>query len=166
MCGMGRTGTLFAYEQEGIVPDLCVVAKGLGGGYQPIGATLVSKKIFDAVQGGSGFFQHGHTYLGHPMACAAALAVQHTIERERLLDNVCVQGSALLKLAASLGVGQQNIAAVGDWLNDIPMFEAVGRSFAMGQSPEAVREAATDKLVATCDDGGGVAEAIERWMAS
>ena len=76
------------------------------------------------------------------------------------------KGSALLKLAASLGVGQQNIAAVGDWLNDIPMFEAVGRSFAMGQSPEAVRDAATDKLVATCDEGGGVAEAIERWMAS
>lgn len=96
MCGMGRTGTLFAYEQEGITPDLCVVAKGLGGGYQPIGATLVSKKIFDAVRGGSGFFQHGHTYLGHPLACAAALAVQHTIVRERLLDNVRVQGEALM----------------------------------------------------------------------
>jgi adenosylmethionine-8-amino-7-oxononanoate aminotransferase len=95
MCGMGRTGTLFAYAQEGIVPDLCVIAKGLGGGYQPIGATLVSKKIFAAVQGGSGFFQHGHTYLGHPLACAAALAVQHTIVRDRLLDNVCTQGAAL-----------------------------------------------------------------------
>ena len=96
MCGMGRTGTLYAYAQEDIVPDMCVVAKGLGGGYQPIGATLVSRKIFDAVQSGSGFFQHGHTYLGHPMACAAALAVQHTIERERLLDNVRMQGDALL----------------------------------------------------------------------
>ena len=95
MCGMGRTGTLFAYEQEGIVPDMVVIAKGLGGGYQPIGATLVSKKIFDAVREGSGFFQHGHTYLGHPMACAAALAVQHTIEREQLLENVGVQGDAL-----------------------------------------------------------------------
>lgn len=95
MCGMGRTGTLFAFEQEGIVPDLCVVAKGLGGGYQPIGATLVSKKIFEAVHRGSGFFQHGHTYLGHPIACAAALAVQHTIAGERLLDNVRTQGEAL-----------------------------------------------------------------------
>ncbi len=95
MCGMGRTGTLFAYEQEGIVPDMAVVAKGLGGGYQPIGATLVSKKIFDAVRSGSGFFQHGHTYLGHPMACAAALAVQHTIRDQRLLDNVVEQGAAL-----------------------------------------------------------------------
>jgi adenosylmethionine-8-amino-7-oxononanoate aminotransferase len=98
MCGMGRTGTLFAYEQEGIVPDLCVIAKGLGGGYQPIGATLVSKKIFDAVQGGSGFFQHGHTYLGHPLACAAALAVQHTLVRERLLENVSTQGEVLRRL--------------------------------------------------------------------
>ncbi|MBM3342859.1 MAG: aspartate aminotransferase family protein [Betaproteobacteria bacterium] len=96
MCGMGRTGTLFAYEQEHITPDMAVVAKGLGGGYQPIGATLVSKKIFDAVRGGSGFFQHGHTYLGHPLACAAALAVQHTIERENLLANVRTQGAALL----------------------------------------------------------------------
>ncbi len=101
MCGMGRTGTRYAYEQEGIVPDMCVVAKGLGGGYQPIGATLVSKKIFDAVQSGSGFFQHGHTYLGHPMACAAALAVQHTIEKDRLLDNVRVQGEALKAMLAA-----------------------------------------------------------------
>ena len=95
MCGMGRTGTLFAYEQEGIVPDMLVIAKGLGGGYQPIGATLVSKKIFAAIHGGSGFFQHGHTYLGHPMACAAALAVQHTIRDQHLLNNVMVQGGAL-----------------------------------------------------------------------
>ena len=111
MCGMGRTGTLYAYAQEDIVPDMCVVAKGLGGGYQPIGATLVSRKIFDAVQSGSGFFQHGHTYLGHPMACAAALAVQHTIERERLLDNVRAQGDALL---AQLRARFANNPHVGD----------------------------------------------------
>lgn len=95
MCGMGRTGTLFAYEQEGIVPDIVVVAKGLGGGYQPIGAVLVSAKIFDAINSGSGFFQHGHTYLGHPIACAAALAVQRTVQKENLLLNVQRQGVAL-----------------------------------------------------------------------
>jgi adenosylmethionine-8-amino-7-oxononanoate aminotransferase len=95
MCGMGRTGTLFAYEQEGIVPDMVVIAKGLGGGYQPIGATLISKRIFDAVRDGSGFFQHGHTYLGHPMACAAALAVQHTIRDQHLLGNVMAMGGLL-----------------------------------------------------------------------
>jgi adenosylmethionine-8-amino-7-oxononanoate aminotransferase len=115
MCGMGRTGTLFAYEQEGIVPDLCVIAKGLGGGYQPIGATLVSKKIFERVQGGSGFFQHGHTYLGHPMACAAALAVQHTIEKERLLDNVRAKGDALRAMLQQRFLDHAKVGAhVGD----------------------------------------------------
>ncbi len=75
MSGMGRTGYLFACEEDGVVPDILVIAKGLGAGYQPIGAMLCTDKIFNAVVGGSGFFQHGHTYLGHAMACAAALAV-------------------------------------------------------------------------------------------
>jgi adenosylmethionine-8-amino-7-oxononanoate aminotransferase len=95
MCGMGRTGTLHACEQEGIAPDLMTIAKGLGGGYQPIGAVLVRDTIHDAVAKGSGFFQHGHTYLGHPMACAAALAVQRVIERDNLLDAVERQGAGL-----------------------------------------------------------------------
>ena len=111
MCGMGRTGTLFAYEQEGVTPDMVVIAKGLGGGYQPIGATLVSKAIFDAVRGGSGFFQHGHTYLGHPMACAAALAVQNVIVRERLLHHVQEQGRLLM---AELKQRFDDHAHVGD----------------------------------------------------
>ena len=72
MCGMGRTGTLFACEQDGVSPDIVTIAKGLGAGYQPIGATLCTSRIFDAFQNGSGFFQHGHTYIGHPMATAAA----------------------------------------------------------------------------------------------
>ncbi|HEX6959285.1 MAG TPA: aspartate aminotransferase family protein [Ferrovibrio sp.] len=92
MCGMGRTGTLHACEQEGIAPDIMAIAKGLGGGYQPIGAVLLQQNIFDAFKTGSGFFQHGHTYLGHPMACAAALAVQQVIERDKLLDNVKAMG--------------------------------------------------------------------------
>jgi adenosylmethionine-8-amino-7-oxononanoate aminotransferase len=95
MCGMGRTGTLHACEQEDVVPDLLVVAKGLGGGYQPIGAVLAQKKIVDAMSQGSGFFQHGHTYLGHPVACAAALAVQQVIERDGLLARVRESGSRL-----------------------------------------------------------------------
>src|SRR5262245_48294983 len=104
MCGMGRTGSLFAYEQEGMAPDMVVVAKGLGGGYQPIGATLVSKKIFEAIRDGTGFFQHGHTYLGHPIACAAALAVQRTVREGKLLENVERQGAALIAaLTARLG---------------------------------------------------------------
>jgi adenosylmethionine-8-amino-7-oxononanoate aminotransferase len=111
MCGMGRTGTLFAYEQEGIVPDMVVIAKGLGGGYQPIGAVIVSKKIFDAIRGGSGFFQHGHTYLGHPIACAAALAVQRTVREENLLANVVRQGTAL---RAALDARLRSHPNVGD----------------------------------------------------
>ncbi len=92
MCGMGRTGTLYACEQEGITPDLIAIAKGLGSGYQPIGAVLLSEAIFAAFRDGSGFFQHGHTYIGHPLACAAALAVQETIQADNLLDNVRRQG--------------------------------------------------------------------------
>jgi adenosylmethionine-8-amino-7-oxononanoate aminotransferase len=88
MCGMGRTGTLYACEQEGVAPDIVTIAKGLGAGYQPIGAALLSRRIFDAFSSGSGFFQHGHTYLGHVLACSAALEVQRTIEREGLLENV------------------------------------------------------------------------------
>jgi len=88
MCGMGRCGTLHACEQEGVVPDLLAIAKGLGGGYQPIGAVLAQNRVVQAMSGGSGFFQHGHTYLGHAVACAAALAVQRVIERDGLLARV------------------------------------------------------------------------------
>lgn len=95
MCGMGRTGYLFACEEDGVAPDLLTIAKGLGAGYQPIGATLVSSKIYAAIRDGSGFFQHGHTYMGHPAACAAALAVQHTIRDENLLQNVREKGAKL-----------------------------------------------------------------------
>ena len=95
MCGMGRTGTLHACEQDGIAPDLLVIAKGLGGGYQPIGAVLLSAKIFESFSKGSGFFQHGHTYMGHPMAAAAGLAVQEVIRRDKLLGNVGAMGDHL-----------------------------------------------------------------------
>lgn len=88
MCGMGRTGTTHAWEQEGIAPDIQAIAKGLGGGYQPIGAMLASGKIIDTIRQGSGAFQHGHTYLAHPMACAAALEVQRVIGEDKLLDRV------------------------------------------------------------------------------
>jgi len=95
MCGMGRTGTLHACEQEEIAPDLMAIAKGLGGGYAPIGALLIQDKIFETVAGGSGAFQHGHTYMGHPLACATALAVQGVIRRDKLLANVRTQGAYL-----------------------------------------------------------------------
>ena len=111
MCGMGRTGTLHACEQDGVVPDLMTIAKGLGGGYQPIGAVLAQKKIVDAMSQGSGFFQHGHTYLGHAVACAAALAVQQVIERDGLLQKVQRDASVLQALLAEKF---KNHAHVGD----------------------------------------------------
>lgn len=95
MCGMGRTGKLFACEGEDVRPDIVCVAKGLGAGYQPIGAMLCSATIYDAIASGSGFFQHGHTYLGHPAACAAGLAVIGEMEQHDLLANVQRQGAAL-----------------------------------------------------------------------
>jgi len=111
MCGMGRTGTLHAWEQEGIAPDIQAVAKGLGGGYQPIGAVLASARVVDALRDGSGAFQHGHTYLAHPVACAAALAVQEVIREEGLLAQVQARGALLdQRLTERLG----NHRHVGD----------------------------------------------------
>jgi adenosylmethionine-8-amino-7-oxononanoate aminotransferase len=95
MCGMGRTGTMHAWQQEGVAPDIQAIAKGLGGGYQPIGAMLASGKIIDTIRAGSGAFQHGHTYLAHPLACAAALAVQDVIRQDGLLDQVRERGKQL-----------------------------------------------------------------------
>ena len=95
MCGMGRTGSLFACEADGIAPDILCIAKGLGGGYQPIGAMLCSKAIFETIQSGSGFFQHGHTYLAHPAACAAGLAVVTAILERGLIEQVNVMGDGL-----------------------------------------------------------------------
>ena len=88
MCGMGRTGSFFAVEQEAIVPDLITIAKGLGGGYQPIGAVMARGPIVDALRTGSGLFQHGHTYMAHAVACAAALAVQQVVVEEKLIEQV------------------------------------------------------------------------------
>jgi len=111
MCGMGRTGTLYACEQDGVIPDIVCIAKGLGAGYQPIGAMLTNAKIYDAIVGGSGFFQHGHTYLGHAAACAGALAVQKAIKERNLLAKVKSLGKGLEeRLRGRFG----NHAHVGD----------------------------------------------------
>ena len=104
MCGMGRTGTLHACEQDGIAPDILTCAKGLGAGYQPIGATIMSEAIFETITGGSGAFQHGFTYIGHATACAGALAVQRVIEEDGLLENCRAMGVALVVL-----YGVQNV---------------------------------------------------------
>ncbi|PWS38483.1 aspartate aminotransferase family protein [Falsiroseomonas bella] len=95
MCGIGRTGTMHAWEQEGVAPDIQVVAKGLGGGYQPVGGILIGGRVVAAIRDGSGAFMHGHTYQAHPVAAAAALAVQQVIREENLLENVQRMGALL-----------------------------------------------------------------------
>ena len=111
MCGMGRTGYRFACDEDGVAPDLLVVAKGLGAGFQPIGATLVARHVFQAIHDGSGSFQHSHTYMGHPAACAGALAVQEVIDAEDLLANVRRRGE---QLRAALDTAFGDHPHVGD----------------------------------------------------
>ncbi len=111
MCGMGRTGTMHAWEQEDVTPDIQVIAKGLGGGYQPIGGLLIAGRVVDAFRAGSGSFMHGHTYQAHPVACAAAVAVQKVIRHNNLLENVREMGA---RLGAGLGERFGNHRCVGD----------------------------------------------------
>jgi len=107
MCGMGRTGSLFACEEENIIPDIVTIAKGLGAGYQPIGAMLCQDFIYESIANGSGFFQHGHTYLGHPIACAASLAVLTKLINENMCEKVKYKGEILQKiLERDLGQNQ------------------------------------------------------------
>ena len=111
MCGMGRTGTMFSCEQDEVVPDLMTLAKGLGAGYQPIGAVMVADHVFRAIADGSGFFRHSHTYMGHPVACAAGNAVIDAIEEDDLLANVRTRGD---ELQAGLGITLGQHPHVGD----------------------------------------------------
>ena len=98
MCGMGRTGAMYAIAQDGVAPDIIAVAKGLAAGYQPIGAVLAHGAIVYCLRAGSGMFQHGHTYIGHPVAAAAALAVQQVIARDDLLARVRSRGATLRRM--------------------------------------------------------------------
>ncbi|MEX4006180.1 aspartate aminotransferase family protein [Neoaquamicrobium sediminum] len=111
MSGMGRTGTLYGCEQDGIAPDILTCAKGLGAGYQPIGATILSERIFDTITGGSGAFQHGFTYIGHATAAAGALAVQRVIEEDGLLENCRLMGA---RLKERLGEAFASHPRIGD----------------------------------------------------
>ena len=101
MCGMGRTGSLFACDHDQVRPDIIAIAKGLGAGYQPVGAMLCSKEIYAAIAEGSGFFQHGHTYLAHPVACAAAHAVLSKIIDSDLPSRATMMGDKLMQALQS-----------------------------------------------------------------
>jgi adenosylmethionine-8-amino-7-oxononanoate aminotransferase len=112
MSGMGRTGTLHAWEQEGVVPDLQTVAKGLGAGYMPVGALLVGNKVADALANGSGAFSHSQTYQGHPVACAAAYAVQTVMKEDNMLQNVQDTGKVLGEKLKERLAGHKNVGDV------------------------------------------------------
>jgi adenosylmethionine-8-amino-7-oxononanoate aminotransferase len=105
MCGMGRTGHMYACAEDGVTPDILTMAKGLGGGYAPIGGLLAHRRIREAIEAGSGVLKHGTTYSGHTLSCAAALAVQDAIAEEGLLQNVRRMG-ALLKARLEEAFGQ------------------------------------------------------------
>jgi adenosylmethionine-8-amino-7-oxononanoate aminotransferase len=164
MCGMGRTGTTHAWEQEGIAPDIQAIAKGLGGGYQPIGAMLASGKIIDTIRAGSGAFQHGHTYLAHPLACAAALAVQDVIREDGLLDQVKERGKQLeLRMTERFG----NHRHVGDirgrglfWAIELVADRASRTSFdpALKLNQKIKAEAFANGL--GCYPGGGTVDGV------
>lgn len=164
MCGMGRTGTTHAWEQEGIAPDIQAIAKGLGGGYQPIGAMLASGKIIDTIRSGSGAFQHGHTYLAHPLACAAALAVQDVIREDNLLEQVRERGKQLeQRLTERFG----NHRHVGDirgrglfWAIELVADRASRTSFdpALKLNQKIKAEAFADGL--GCYPGGGTVDGV------
>jgi adenosylmethionine-8-amino-7-oxononanoate aminotransferase len=164
MCGMGRTGTTHAWEQEGVAPDIQAIAKGLGGGYQPIGAMLASGKIIDTIRAGSGAFQHGHTYLAHPLACAAALAVQDVIREDGLLDQVKERGKQLeLRMTERFG----NHRHVGDirgrglfWAIELVADRASRTSFdpALKLNQKIKAEAFANGL--GCYPGGGTVDGV------
>ncbi len=98
MCGTGRSGTYFAFEQEDVVPDIMTIGKGLGGGYAPIAGVLVSEKVVSGLRDGTGMFNHGHTYQCHPLSCASALAVQKIIKRDGLVERCRLMGLVLENL--------------------------------------------------------------------
>jgi adenosylmethionine-8-amino-7-oxononanoate aminotransferase len=112
MCGMGRTGSMYAIEQDGVAPDIIAVAKGLGAGYQPIGAVLARASLVERLRQGSGAFLHGHTYIGHPVAAAAALAVQKVIERDDLLTAVRMRGETLRRLLREAFAEHPNVGDI------------------------------------------------------
>jgi adenosylmethionine-8-amino-7-oxononanoate aminotransferase len=121
MCGMGRTGHLFACDADGVAPDILCIAKGLGAGYQPIGAMLCTSMIYDTIKSGSGLFQHGHTYLGHPVATAAGLAVVQKLIGQNLSQRSAAQGD---KLSAALHACFGQHPHVGD-IRGRGLFQAI-----------------------------------------
>lgn len=164
MCGMGRTGTLHACEQDGVVPDLLTIAKGLGGGYQPVGAVLAHQRIVDAMSRGSGFFQHGHTYLGHPIACAAALAVQQVIHRDGLLRKIREDGQVFGEMLRGALGGHPHVGDIRGrgffWGVELVADRATKQPFAPSSSINAVLKANAMARGLLCYPAGGTVDGL------
>ena len=159
MSGVGRTGTYHAFEQESVVPDILTLAKGLGSGYQPIGAVLAHRKVVNVMHQGSGAFQHGHTYVGHPVACAAALAVQRIIQRDGLVDQVAALGprfERLLRGALDDHPHVGNIRGRGlFWSVELVMDRATTLPFDPALKLNTRVKAAAERHGLLCYPGGG-----------
>lgn len=164
MSGVGRTGTYHAFEQEGVTPDILTLAKGLGSGYQPIGAVLAHRKVVDVMHQGSGAFQHGHTYVGHPVACAAALAVQRIIQRDGLIEQVAALGPQFERL---LHGALDEHPHVGDirgrglfWSVELVSDRATNTPFDTSLKLNARIKAAAQRHGLLCYPGGGTIDGI------
>jgi adenosylmethionine-8-amino-7-oxononanoate aminotransferase len=112
MCGMGRTGTYFAFEQEGIKPDIVTIGKGLGGGYAAIAGMLVNDKIIDALRKGTSSFNHGHTFQAHPVSSAIAYKVQQIVRKERLVERSAEKGEEVTNLLQEAFTGAKYVADI------------------------------------------------------
>jgi adenosylmethionine-8-amino-7-oxononanoate aminotransferase len=110
MCGAGRTGTFFAHQHERVKPDIVTLAKGIGGGYQPLGATIIRSRVASVLR--SAGFAHGHTYIGHAAACAAGIAVQDVLDRENLLERTRTMGNRLLAVLEDRFAGHPNVGEI------------------------------------------------------
>ncbi|WP_010171002.1 aspartate aminotransferase family protein [Pseudomonas sp. PAMC 25886] len=164
MCGIGRTGSYHAFEQEGVVPDLLILAKGLGGGFQPIGAVMASDRVVQTISRGSGSFQHGHTYVGHPIACAAALAVQQEIIEQNLCATVRSSGELLGGL---LNERFGKHSHVGDirgrglfWAIELVQDRDGNRAFVPGLRLHAKIKQAAQAHGLLCYPGGGTVDGV------
>lgn len=164
MCGMGRTGTLFACEQEGVAPDVITIAKGLGGGYQPIAGVLLSQAIQDAIARGSKALANGHTYMGHATACAAALAVQKTIESEGLLARVRALGAHFEQALRARFEGHPHVGDIRGrglfWAVELVADRATKETFDPGARLSGRIKDVAQALGMLCYPSGGTADGV------
>jgi adenosylmethionine-8-amino-7-oxononanoate aminotransferase len=159
---MGRTGTMYAFEQENVAPDIVTVAKGLGAGYQPIAATIASPRVVGAIERGSQKLRHGQTYMGHAIACATALAVVRAIVDEDLLANVRAMGEALAKRLRTAFADHPHVGEIRGrglmWALELVRDRATKEPFDPGLRLHARVKDEAFRAGLLCYPGGGTAD--------